>query len=160
MTNQGSQHLHSDSMLMDSCDLLFLTPPFWGAESSQNLMRVLDFSLEEYTGTSSFRLETLTGLISCVAGNSCFSTYLRSSTRTPGCRSCCLRTWRRPLSCGSIWISVPAVWRGLGKNFLTRAFQKGVSLLRAKSRDTEDTANTVGQHLLTDQGEPTLFGGQ
>ena len=40
---------------------------------------------------------------------------------------------------------------GLEKNFQTRALEKGVSLLRTKSRERVGTANAAGCQLLTDQ---------
>ena len=40
-------------------------------------------------------------------------------------------------------ICVEAVWAPVGKEFPDRAFQKGVSLLRAKSRDNEGAANAA-----------------
>ena len=45
------------------------------------------------------------------------------------------------------------------KNFQTQAFQKGMNLLRTKSRDNVGAMSATGQQLLTSQGKLTVFVG-
>ena len=45
-------------------------------------------------------------------------------------------------------------WKRISRH---RVLQKGVSLLRTKSRDNVGTVGASGRQLLTDQGESTDF---
>ena len=47
-------------------------------------------------------------------------------------------------------------WKKLSRD---RAFQKGVTLLRKKSRDKVGTVSEAGWQLLMDQGESTVYVG-
>ena len=53
-------------------------------------------------------------------------------------------------------VCIEAVRARVGKEFPDRVFQKGVSLLRTKSRDKVSTWGAAGQQLLTGQGEWTV----
>ena len=54
----------------------------------------------------------------------------------------------------SCWACLSTGWKRISRN---RALQKGVSLLRTKSRDKVGTVSAVGWQLLTGQGESTVF---
>ena len=48
-------------------------------------------------------------------------------------------------------------WKRISRH---KVLQKGASLLGTKSKDNAGTAITVGQYLLTGQGESTVFVGE